>query len=642
MNILNFVCSHSIIFFILKKILIFCLAIGAFVSNAFSKSPSTKADSSSLEFLMSKWTLSEFGDYRILSEDDTSLALFHLYEPVQKNRFLSSHIGYSYSPAFFYDSLVFLHDNPFLQSVDYNFLTYRNETYYSVTKPYTHLRYQQSANNEVSGMLHHTQNVNKDLNFGIIINHFGYDGLYSNQKVKGRRYGLNVSYLGETYFMMACAHFNRLELGESFGLQDVHDTESYRIVPDQVKVKSINAESKSFHKDVFFRQEFNLGKVANSLDSARSLHPNYSFSVGNSIIYNYGGRNFRDNNIIAENYIYILHDSASTADTTYLKTIENNAFVGLNKYIGANNSVKVYEKIGIEYQEFGQSDLNDEWIDNRFYNLFNKVDIRLTHKKSSLDLSYKVFYSGDKAGDMCFHAGTNSSIMLKADTVRMRIIVENISAKPNYFYRNISLNNYEWNNNYKHASNLIKAQLLLEEQRFGFEMKATVQQVTEMPLFIYDAGFVEYNSALISAVKLAKNTKLWKLGMYNSILFSRISDLKYFSIPDYLSYNSLFLTLPVPSKRMVLQFGGDINYVSEHYQPKYIPELGLFSPQDSLKISDRMFVDAFLNIYLRGVRIFVKYSHINYLLDNNAYLASYGYLTSRAKYSAGFSWRFIN
>jgi hypothetical protein len=93
-------------------------------------------------------------------------------------------------------------------------------------------------------------------------------------------------------------------------------------------------------------------------------------------------------------------------------------------------------------------------------------------------------------------------------------------------------------------------------------------------------------------------------------------------------------------KAAVLQTGFQLMYFSEYYADAYMPELRMFYIQNNQKIGNYPYLDVYLTLMVKRVRIFVKMSHLNSYLGDYRYYMAPSYPARDARFSFGASWRF--
>jgi len=626
---------------LLLSIVTVILGIGAFAQE---DSTETTKDTVNRTFEIISWTVSPYTGMQNYVDVDTLNTSFQVYEPQHQIGFMPSHLGEMASPSFFFflDNKSVYAENPYIEGVDYNFLHSSKTQFYNTTLPYTDLEYSQSSEKEQCVNVVHTQNVNKDFNFGFHINHFGSDGYYLMHKMKGRRYGMQTSYLGGKYSLYASVNINKLIQDENHGFRFQHSLDEY-LSETNFPVANTTASSETKAKDVWIRQEFNLLRTPNSLDSLHSQQPNYLMSIGNDLHYEKSERMYSDTDLDSTLYKTFVFDSSATDDYLGLTQLNDYFYFKIYKHLKADVSLNARGFAGIEYQNF----LNDNYFhqdiqDNRFLNEYVGASGELQIKKSYLSGYFKTFIGGYKIGTSQLKTQFANKYTVKNNKLSLVFDLSFATYRPNVYYESLTLNNFSWDESFSDINEMDYG-ASFSDSNYGLSLSANGKVVNKALVFTMEDS-VHVINQLDADTKLSftvnKTTELFNFTLINSFFFNTNNEFMHYSIPRIVSRNSLMYSIYLPKKKTTFQIGADAWYNSSYNLPEYAPELGVFLPSKRKESDRNVYLDPFLNVNVQTVRVFVKLSHLNYFLTDTDYYSAYNYLYKKYKIAFGFSWRF--
>jgi len=213
------------------------------------------------------WKLNPVDQNTELEDIDTSLFLFHNYNPVLKKRIAYNYLGNMGSAAQSKNYIAFDKSQTsfvFNQPYAIYFHLPQNQTYYNTKQQFTLLKYSNAGpKNESEQVLKvlHAQNVNSKLNFGLDYDMISSDGRYLNQQVRQNLITVFSSYQGEQYNMHANFNLNRAKFQENGGIDSLkylgNDDFSNR---KNVPVRLENAKGQVLNTSFYVVNQFRFGK----------------------------------------------------------------------------------------------------------------------------------------------------------------------------------------------------------------------------------------------------------------------------------------------------------------------------------------------------------------------------------------------
>jgi hypothetical protein len=90
------------------------------------------------------------------------------------------------------------------------------------------------------------------------------------------------------------------------------------------------------------------------------------------------------------------------------------------------------------------------------------------------------------------------------------------------------------------------------------------------------------------------------------------------------------------------QLGLDTRYESGYFGDYYSPALGMFYVQNAVQIGNYPWMDVFINMKIKRLRFYVKYSNIGESIMKKGYYTTPNYAAQIALLGFGLSWTFYD
>lgn len=382
------------------------------------------------------WKLNPY-DYSLeLETIDTSLTSFQNFNPLLSKTIAPNYLGNLGTAAqsrIYYDRRKF--NTGFIFSEPYGIYLNQPEDqkYYNTKSPFTLIKYSNGGPKEESeqvlGVLH-TQNINKDLNFGIDYNQISSDGRYQNQEVKNNRIQVFSSYRNKGYRVHLNMGLDKVKAQENGGIDSLHyvgddDYDNRRNIP----VRLNGAGTKISNTHLSLAQEYSFGKttdeiVVNENSTVDQETPKSDKRKMNNINKGVGKGAPTSDKILGKDNP-LMSDTTDVSDTN-VDSLSNNLI----------DTVKVFRSSGFSIaHEFTYKNnarkFTDDNIEETFY--FNKdifIDSALTHEEANqqqllnkLSLNYK--YSDKFSVQLSFsNEQINYKYNTRSDTLSVDTIFE--------------------------------------------------------------------------------------------------------------------------------------------------------------------------------------------------------------------------
>lgn len=349
------------------------------------------------------WKLNPYDLSLQIVEVDTSLASFQNYNPLLKKTISSNYLGNLGSAAqskLYYDRGKYKTGFIFSEPYSMYFHLPNDQLYFNTKRQFTLFNYSNSGpKNEaeqVLGILH-TQNVNKDFNFGFDFDMISSDGRYQNQELKQNKITLFSSYQKKGYRLHTNMGINRVKAQENGGIDSIHylneDEYENRL---NIPVKLSEARTEVYNTKFYLAHEYRFGKTIEEVkvvEKATNLEKRPNRNKINSI--GHEEKSLNDTNLRGEDSISVVindtililseYDSLQIGNISYVDTIEANQKLETDtlKALKLNGLSISHEMIyNKNRREFFDDDLSEEF----YYNKGIFIDSIKTHDKVSQTL----------------------------------------------------------------------------------------------------------------------------------------------------------------------------------------------------------------------------------------------------------------
>lgn len=423
------------------------------------------------------WTLDpDFQKMEVSRPDTTFNNHFHDY-PFMKKDVNATWLGVAGSPLLYYNFFnrkseegVEFYDA--LESWSQSAGTIRH---YNTKTPYTELSYTGtllSEDSKTSDNLHlfTTQNFTPGLNFSLLYERFGGNGILNNEKTVNNNFAAQLNYLGKRYMGHLGYIRNVVRRGENGGIVDpawVRDT----IVDARDMATFLkNAESKTTKNTVYLDQQLRIpftfiNRIKARRDStykfdADSLDRNITTAfLGHSSDFSVYTRSYTDalgSDLERSFYDGFFKDELKSKDSLNVTRLENKVFIKLQPW--ASDAVVSKLNIGIS---------------DKLEIYFDSTMVRpLKHTENSIyayagiegqirnavrwDAKGHFAFAGVKAGDFDVEANARLDFYpfrkARKSPFSIGAHFETSLTGPNYYQEKLSLNHFSWENDFSKAS----------------------------------------------------------------------------------------------------------------------------------------------------------------------------------------------
>jgi len=380
------------------------------------------------------------------------------------------------------------------------------------------------------------------------------------------------------------------------------------------------------------------------------------FSISHELTYNSDVRKFFDESVDEDFYIKrdIFIDSLKTHDEVRQKILGNKLALNYKysdkfsaRFAFYNESAKY--RYNIKHDTIAYLPVIDTIIRKdtsaKFYN--NNLSVYL-----KAFLFNQIYFSGYAEQYISGYKKDNSKLNMKfayilKNNIEFSLEGKYENSKPDFFYNHYASNNFKWNNDSLENIEEWNAGFSIQSSKYKFYLKAKYGQITNL-VYLDTLAYVNQNKNSINVLSIDLYKHL-KVGIANSItrfVYQTSSNDSLISIPEYNLYQSFYLEhlwkFPATGGELLWQLGIDYRYSSGYYADGYMPPSGLFHRQFDYKADNYQSLDLFVNVNIKRVRIYLKYSYLNTAVNDEYYLTGPHYPAPDPIFKWGLAWTFYD
>ena len=565
---------------------------------------------------------------------------------------------------------------------------------YNTKTPHTELAYYGTlfANQDIeSNSLHilTTQNILPSLNFTLLYERWGGEGILENEQSINKTFATGVNYLGKRYMMNSGYIYNKLKHGENGGIQNLSDVRDTTLNGREIAVflsdaKSVTKKNTlfldqqvkipfSFIKDIFSKKDttFTLDTLSVAemetaeMDEDDDIEPEETevededittAFIGHSLEYSTYSRKYEDKVTTTAGKEYFdnifNYDPVSSHDSLGVRKIDNKLFLRLQPW--SRDAIVSKLDVGI----------------GDYTNVYN-VPIDTTRATESSIYAYagahgqlkKYFFWNAKAhyvflgsdfGDMDISAAGTFNIYpfrrARTSPVSFGAKFSTSLSEPTYYQKHMYSNHYSWDSDFSKASTTrIEGSINIPrwkfDAQFGYSLLAN-------NIYYDSKGIARQNDTPMSVMSayVHKDFVIAKaLHLDNRALFQFSSNKEVLPLPTAALNLRYYFEFVVQKDRetgtsnvMTMQIGANAFYNTKWNAPSWNPVTGVFNNQDQEKYTNGPFFDVFVNIQWKRACVFVKYENagMGWPMDSFDYFSANRYVVSQKQIKLGIFWPF--
>lgn len=581
------------------------------------------------------WTLDQDFQKMDINEPDTSYHT-HFYDvPFQSRDVNANWLGVSGSPAMYYNYFLRKSDEgvDFYDALESWSVSPRTIRHYNSKTPFTELAYYGtilSSRAKESDNLHlfTTQNITPSLNFSLLFNRFGGEGILEREQTINNTFAFQTNYLGKKYMGHLGYIRDAVRRQENGGIESpywVRDT-----IVDARDMKTIlrDAKSKTVKHTVYLDQQlripFNfINRIKARKDStfvfdADSLDRDITTAfLGHSSELSVYTREYSD--VIADDiernfYNNVFnYDPASSFDSLRVMKLDNKVFLKLQPWS---------EEAAVSKLNVGIGDLLLQYYDsttvmpmkasrNSLY-LYGGIEGQVRNN-FFWDAKGRFYFAGSFLGD--FNVEANAKAVFypfrraRKSPLTLGAHFETNLQTPSYYQEHMHTNHFSWDNSFEKISTT-KVQGILDIPHW--KLRAEVGYALLANNIYYNSqGIVAQNTPAMSvfSASVRKEFVFGPFHMDNRLLYQASSDQEVVPVPTLAVNLKYYFQFWVKRNIMELQIGVNGWWNTKWNSPAYNPNVGVFYNQTERSYNNGPYFDIFLNAQWQRVTLFIKYQN---------------------------------
>lgn len=530
----------------------------------------------------------------------------------------------------------------------------RTLPHYNTKTPYTELGYSGTllatdSKEESNVHLFTTQNILPELNFSLLYDRWGGEGILMNEASDNRVGVIDVNYTGKKYLGHAGLIHDRVVRGENGGICDDFWVRDTTVDAKEITVYNTNAVSQVVNNTVFLDQQLRIPftfieKLKARRDSTYTFNPDSlnrditTAFIGHSSEYSSYSHRYEDK-------------KAAINDTLAVDVLDNKFFIKLQPWFEDGAVSRLNVGLGDKLRIFtlpGGGKANE----NSVY-LYAGVEGRIA-KKIGWNAKGSYHLAGYDMGDFSVQADADYSFypFRKAKTSPFKLAAhfETSLLEPNYYQKNMASSLYSWNKDFSKAST---TKILGRISIPHWKADASVGYALLANNLYYDstAQLAQNPDAMsILSASLRKDFKIGGLHLDNSALFQISSKPEVVPLPTLaLKMRYYFEFVASRDQKthtrtvLTMQIGANVLYNTPWFAPGFNPYLGVFYNQQDFKYSNGPVIDAFINMQWKKACIFVKFENVGMGWPNTRnrdYFSAAHYIVTTRGVKFGIFWPF--
>lgn len=502
-------------------------------------------------------------------------------------------------------------------------------------------------------------NITPDAQIGAWMSYLYSRGSYENQAAKHFNWGVNGSYLGERYQVMAMFNAHANTNKENGGISDrryITDpaavqggVASFR--PKDIPVNLNGAQNRVAGVQVWMNHRYRLGfhRASNDpKDSVEVFVPVTQFFW--TFDFHSDNHRFDDRSKDVKDFWNETHfTDDGTRDFTRQWVISNSVGIqmlegfskwarfGLSAY--ARHEVNRYYQTPADTMAGVNTGIRPRATENSMFigGRLAKDQGRIIRYSADAELSM----AGVKAGDFDVRGDLLVRFRMLGDTVGVHAAGRINNVKPSFFLREYVSNHFIWHNNFGRTRHM-RVSGDLDIPHTLTNLGAGIENVQHQIYFGADGMPVQHSGNVqVFWATLRQNFHLGPCHWDNVLTYQKSSNESVIPLPQFTVYSNLYFLFRIATLRA--QIGVDCTYFTRYRGLGYQPATMSFTNSDEGEIGNFPLCNLYLNMKLSKVKFYVMYSHINQkLFSSKNYFSAINYPLNPARFLLGLCVDFAN
>ncbi len=517
------------------------------------------------------------------------------------------HGGYSYYHAF----------EPYLRRKD-------NIRYLSSVKPFTELFYVMGSDNEQHFTVLHAQPLTANVYFSVEHKILHAPGIYQRSFSKHESPVLNLRYRSSNnkYNALATYFHNSISVDEHGGIRantyfsDSATFNERSLIPVHLAQAEQLIRGGGFH----IRQSY--APWADSIMHPDSTQP----TIYHDIYYQKDSYSYRDDGDTTGFYPSLPPDTEQVFDSM--------AVIRFTQSAGVTFSVKgIAMDAGLthEYARLWQQNQKD---------YYNRLTPKLMAKHRATRYGFSFQGSMDFLRDPKQYTA-QASMYRYFPEITLTLHGGYRYARPVYMYQKYRSPYFNWDNNF-HRTGIYFSGVSADHQ-YG-SLSASFYGL-ENHIYMDTHGVPQQDPGTLHMLQVKAQPRLnWRFLHLTSTMAWQyhVNGNDLLRLPELMGKANLYASFNLIQDVLNTHAGVQVLWHSAFQGHRYIPATRSFALQDQQMLGDYPYLSVFANFFIDRARFFVRYSHVNALLDDRSYFLMPGYPMRDDAFQFGVSWTFYD
>lgn len=236
-------------------------------------------------------------------------------------------------------------------------------------------------------------------------------------------------------------------------------------------------------------------------------------------------------------------------------------------------------------------------------------DVQNSNRRFNYLLKAQYALFGFNAGDFDASAIMNYPISPRLGNLRLKGSIKNLS--PDFVQNRWFGHYFNWENDFKKTRSL-QIEATYELPKLKLELSARTQVFDQLIVWNTVSQPTQLNTELsVSQFVLKKGFRFLRKLNFEHTSAVQISSSDFIHLPTYWTFNSLYYQGYLFGGAALAKIGVDIHYHTNYFANGYNPATGQFFLQDQQELEFYPVVDAYINVKVQRVRLFLSMQHLN-------------------------------
>lgn len=544
--------------------------------------------------------------------------------------------------------------------------------FFNTTRPYTELAYMLGGRTEQIIEITHTQNIKPNWNGLFQYRLINSPGFFKNQKTNTNNYLFTSWYqsINKRYNNYFAILANAMQTEENGGLKDDHDYMNDPIYNDRFNIPTKLGGDAGFGRN-FFTSSMNTGNRYTDFNliikQQYDLGRKDSLVGDSSVIYLFYPRLRFEHKFTYSTYKLKFIDLENTSigympDTNYYKdnyayNLQGDSLFLFDRWKEVNNEFSIYQfpdaKNQLQFIKLGIDIQNLKAITNNFtgsfYNLIAQAEYRNKTRNRKWDMvaAGKLNLVGFNSGD--YEANVNLKRFVARRGGYIDLGFSNVNRTPSFVFDHRSSFYFDVAKKFN-KENITQISASLFQPLIGLKISGNYFLVGNYTYFknYYEA---DQENALFNLLQIAleKKIRIGKRWVWHAdVYFQKETGDVPVNVPLIFTRNRIGYEGTFGFKKLDIAIGFEIKYHTPYKADGYSPAIGHFFFQDSIRISNKPDIAAYMHFRIRNFRAFLRVENLNTITITNGFgfrnnnFAAPGYPYPGMNLRLGIYWSFVN